>query len=329
MLAFLSLLALPLLARVARAESHTISFINSCGSGTPTLILNGQVASSGAPYTSSGSLSGIAYLQTGACNFNGENCSLLEFTLTDNGGQGGVSSVDVSLIPPHAFSVPTGFYYDGVAECQGDGNACDDANCGPDHAFFQSTDYTAQVQCSTDQDVNLVITFCADGAASTSTSSTSSATTTSSASSATDTADAASATTTSTSTTDGASLGQALAAGTDSSSSSSSSTSTSSSSSSSSTSTSSTDPAVTPTTTSSSTSSSTSTSDSSAASATSDPSDPDTDDCEPEPSAPASKRAPPPVLPKRQKEGGFTRRGWHARDGGVRKAKSRSDFFKN
>ncbi|KZT54001.1 hypothetical protein CALCODRAFT_439347, partial [Calocera cornea HHB12733] len=160
MLALLSLLALPLVARVARAEQHTISFDNQCGSGTPQLILNGQVASSGAAYTASGSLSGIAYLQTGACNFNGENCSLLEFTLTSNGGAGGVSSVDVSLISPHAFSVPTGFFYDGVSECQGNGNSCDTATCGPDHAFFQPTDYTAQVQCSTNQDVNLVITFC-------------------------------------------------------------------------------------------------------------------------------------------------------------------------
>ncbi|EJU05181.1 hypothetical protein DACRYDRAFT_29537, partial [Dacryopinax primogenitus] len=160
MFALLSVLSIPLLARVARAESHTLSFQNNCGFGTPTLILNGQVASTGDPFTSQGSMSGIAYLQTGNCNFNGENCSLLEFTLTSNGGQGGISSVDVSLIPPHAFSVPTGFFYDGVQECQNDGNECDSADCGPNHAFSKPTDFSSQVQCSTNQDVNLVVTFC-------------------------------------------------------------------------------------------------------------------------------------------------------------------------
>ncbi|VDB98556.1 unnamed protein product [Peniophora sp. CBMAI 1063] len=56
-----------------RAETHTISFVNNCGFGTPTLVSqSGVILSTGAPYTANGEIVGaIAYLQTGACGLNG------------------------------------------------------------------------------------------------------------------------------------------------------------------------------------------------------------------------------------------------------------------
>ncbi|KAF9783711.1 hypothetical protein BJ322DRAFT_1141931 [Thelephora terrestris] len=138
------------------AETHTVSFDNRCGHGTPTLIYQGKIVSTGEPYVSDGTLSGIAYLQTGYCNFNGENCTLVETTLTNPTCAGCGSSTDISLIQPHVFSVATGFKYEGG--CDGSG-----ANCGaPDctSAFRESTDTYVQVACQ-ENNVNLVITFCA------------------------------------------------------------------------------------------------------------------------------------------------------------------------
>jgi rRNA maturation protein Nop10 len=90
----------------------------------PTLIQGGRVLSTGGDYVSNGPLvAAIAYLQTGACGFNGENCSLLETTLKNPTCAGCGSSTDVSLIAPHRFSVTTGFgYYNG---CDGTGNNCE------------------------------------------------------------------------------------------------------------------------------------------------------------------------------------------------------------
>ncbi|KAG6836312.1 hypothetical protein H0H93_009232 [Arthromyces matolae] len=65
------------------------------------------------------------------CGFNGENCSLLELTMkdADPAQEGSGSSADISLIPPHAFSVTSGFsYWNG---CDGQG-----ANC---ITFFSNT----------------------------------------------------------------------------------------------------------------------------------------------------------------------------------------------
>ncbi|CAE6369004.1 unnamed protein product [Rhizoctonia solani] len=141
-----------------QAETHTVTFDNRCGYGTPTLIQGGRVLSTGGAYTSYGPLTAaIAYLQTGACGFNGENCSLLETTLVNPTCAGCGSSTDVSLIPPHAFSVTTGFgYYNG---CDGVGNDCTSASCCPNGAFCTPTDYQSQRQCQAN-DVNLAITFC-------------------------------------------------------------------------------------------------------------------------------------------------------------------------
>ncbi|EPQ57056.1 hypothetical protein GLOTRDRAFT_58158 [Gloeophyllum trabeum ATCC 11539] len=156
---FVSALAALAVAAVANAESHTISFDNKCGKGTPQLIQGGKVISTGQPYTSNGPFSaGIAYLQTGECLFNGENCALLEMTLGNPTCPGCGSSTDISLIPPHALNVPVAFSYQGG--CDGQGATCTTANCNT--AFFVPDDTQVQVACQTDN-VNLLITFCPDG----------------------------------------------------------------------------------------------------------------------------------------------------------------------
>ncbi|CAE6486059.1 unnamed protein product [Rhizoctonia solani] len=156
----ISTLAVALVASVgAQAERHVVHFDNRCGYGTPTLIQGGRVLSTGGDYVSNGPLvAAIAYLQTGGCGFNGENCSMLETTLKNPTCAGCGSSTDVSLIPPHKFSVTTGFgYYNG---CDGTGNNCKSAGCCPGGAFCKTDDYQAQRQCQSN-DVNLAITFCA------------------------------------------------------------------------------------------------------------------------------------------------------------------------
>ncbi|KAF8190810.1 glycopeptide [Pholiota molesta] len=138
------------------AESHTVHFTNNCGFGTPTLIQGGTVLSTGGDFTSNGPLTAaIAYLQTGGCGFNGEGCTLIETTLVNPTSPGSGSSTDISLIPPHSFSVTSGFgYFNG---CDTAGADCTNANCPT--AFHVSTDTGVQVACQTNN-VNLAITFC-------------------------------------------------------------------------------------------------------------------------------------------------------------------------
>ncbi|KAL6310460.1 hypothetical protein BKA93DRAFT_721921 [Sparassis latifolia] len=133
------------------AESHTVTFVNQCGKGTPTLIVGGQVVSTGQPYTSNGPLdSAIAYASffflSGDCGYNGEQCTLLEMTLGNPTVPGGGSSTDISLISPHTFNVEASFsYYDG---CDNTGADC--AYQGCPMAFYQSNDNQVQVACQTD-----------------------------------------------------------------------------------------------------------------------------------------------------------------------------------
>ncbi|KAI0030950.1 hypothetical protein K488DRAFT_37100, partial [Vararia minispora EC-137] len=164
---FLQAVTVLLLTSVAhvQAETHTIRFDNQCGQGTPILILGGQIVSNGSEYSTSGNaLSGIAYV--GECGFNGEGCSLIEFTLNNPICVGCGSSADISLIPPHAFNVPTTFsYFNG---CDGQGATCNSATCNT--AFFKSDDNQVQVGCQTDN-VGLLVSFCTEGSSSASASS--------------------------------------------------------------------------------------------------------------------------------------------------------------
>ncbi|KAF9447944.1 glycopeptide [Macrolepiota fuliginosa MF-IS2] len=126
------------------AEQHRVRFDNRCGYGIPHLLKDGNVLSQGEEFVSNGSFtSGIAYLQTGDCNLNGEGCTLVEMTLTNPVCPGCGSSVDISLIPPLAYSVPTSFsYFNG---CDGNSAACSSPGCGV--AFFTPNDDRVQVQC--------------------------------------------------------------------------------------------------------------------------------------------------------------------------------------
>ncbi|KAF9245393.1 hypothetical protein BU15DRAFT_71144 [Melanogaster broomeanus] len=152
-------LAVPLIATITvNAESHVIKFVNQCGFGSPALIQDGTNILVGDEYTTSGPYSGIAYLQTGYCLANGENCTLLEMTMINPTCAGCGSTTDISLIPPHAYSVETSFAYYGG--CDGEGKMCSDPDCSED-AFFTSTDYVAQVACQV-ENVNLLVAFCAD-----------------------------------------------------------------------------------------------------------------------------------------------------------------------
>ncbi|KAJ7290608.1 glycopeptide [Mycena rebaudengoi] len=141
---------------IALAETHTVHFTNACGRGTPTLVQGPNVLSRGGDFTINGPLIGaIAYLQTGkSClmfmRFNGEGCTLVETTLRN-----GFSSTDLSLIPPHSFSVISGFgYFHG---CDGAGADCTGPNCPT--AFMNPDETFKQVGCPA-ADVNLAITFC-------------------------------------------------------------------------------------------------------------------------------------------------------------------------
>ncbi|TFK89120.1 hypothetical protein K466DRAFT_487475 [Polyporus arcularius HHB13444] len=146
-----------------RAETHTIRFENKCGKGTPQLIQNGKVLSSGEDFVSNGPFSAaIAYLQTGECLLNGEKCTTLEMTLVDPTAPGSGSSTDISLIAPHAFNVPASFSYFGG--CDRQGATCNSADCST--AFFKPDDNQVQVQCET-TNVDLLITFCGDATQST------------------------------------------------------------------------------------------------------------------------------------------------------------------
>ncbi|KAJ3713551.1 hypothetical protein C8R42DRAFT_727038 [Lentinula raphanica] len=92
----------------AQAETHTVTFTNLCGTGTPLLKANGVTLSTGGAYTSNGPLSSaIAYLDVG-CGDNGEGCTTVETTLVNPTTAGSGSSTDITLISPHSFSVTTG-----------------------------------------------------------------------------------------------------------------------------------------------------------------------------------------------------------------------------
>ncbi|THH10563.1 hypothetical protein EW146_g8332 [Bondarzewia mesenterica] len=161
----LSFLAVVTFAAIGvHAESHTVTFDNRCGYGTPLLKANGATLSTGGAYTSNGPLTAaIAFLQTdgnnkiltGGCGDNGESCTLIETTLVNPTSPGSGSSTDISLIPPHSFSVTSGFgYYNG---CDGAGADCTYSGCPT--AFYQPGDTGVQVACQADN-VNLAITFC-------------------------------------------------------------------------------------------------------------------------------------------------------------------------
>ncbi|KAJ4475342.1 glycopeptide [Lentinula edodes] len=151
----LTILIAAVLVTGALAETHTVVFNNLCGRGVPTLKRNGVTLSTGGAFTSNGPLiAAIAYLDVG-CGADGQGCTMVETTLVNPTTPGSGSSTDITLIPPHSFSVTTGFgYFNG---CNGAGADCTNANCPT--AFHNPSDTHVQVACQSDN-VNLVITFC-------------------------------------------------------------------------------------------------------------------------------------------------------------------------
>ncbi|VDB95499.1 unnamed protein product [Peniophora sp. CBMAI 1063] len=95
--------ALALLAVAGvRAESHTITFTNRCGFGTPTLVSHGAVLSTGGAFTINGPINATAFLQTGSCGSNGENCCDLNVSLSASASVCNTPScVGVSGAPLH------------------------------------------------------------------------------------------------------------------------------------------------------------------------------------------------------------------------------------
>ncbi|KAF9071690.1 hypothetical protein BDP27DRAFT_1291170 [Rhodocollybia butyracea] len=155
-------LTLFLLTALVNAETHIVKFDNQCGFGTPQLIQGNQVLTT-TEYTFNASYSGIAYLQTGTCGFNGEKCGTVEMTLINAIVAGGGSSADISYIPPLKYSIPYKFEFYGG--CDGQGASCSSPECS--EAFYTPDQTYVQVACQTDN-VNILITFCDGFAASSS-----------------------------------------------------------------------------------------------------------------------------------------------------------------
>ncbi|KAI0286377.1 hypothetical protein BC826DRAFT_92953 [Russula brevipes] len=132
------LLALSMLSStgvmLVRTESHTIRFDNRCDLGKPQLVIGGVILSNGEDWTSNGpAQSGIAYLQTGQCQLNGERCALVEFNLNNPACEG---------------------FFNG---CDGRGATCTSSGCST--AYHNSDDNEVLASCQVN-DVGLLITFC-------------------------------------------------------------------------------------------------------------------------------------------------------------------------
>jgi len=131
-------------------------------------VKGGQILSTSDEFTFQGSLqSTIAYLNTG-CDLNGEKCTLLEMNINNPTCPGCGPSVDLSLITPHTFNVPTAFEFFGgttnafgtAGSCDGLGAICADAGCST--AFHDPNDTETQRACQLDN-INLLVTFCGAG----------------------------------------------------------------------------------------------------------------------------------------------------------------------
>ncbi|KAK8939722.1 hypothetical protein KSP40_PGU015469 [Platanthera guangdongensis] len=125
---------LAFLVSCVAASSHTVTVVNNCG--TPTeMQLPGRGVYGAGTYNFDGDVNGG--IASPCSDINGVGCISIEFTLVD-----GVSSADITLIPPHQFDHPAQFSLNNGAT----GATCSNANCGPNNAFYKSDDYTAQRQ---------------------------------------------------------------------------------------------------------------------------------------------------------------------------------------
>ncbi|KAF9523728.1 hypothetical protein CPB83DRAFT_798900 [Crepidotus variabilis] len=128
-----------------QAEQHVIHFDNKCGRGTPTLIQGSNVLSTGSDYIINGPILGAtAYLQTGRCGFNGENCTAININLANTG-----SSTQFDVTPPHTSFIAVHFEY--TNGCDGKGDTCSSTTC--------QSGNPPPVTCDA-SNVNLAISFC-------------------------------------------------------------------------------------------------------------------------------------------------------------------------
>ncbi|KAJ7262192.1 hypothetical protein B0H12DRAFT_1104707 [Mycena haematopus] len=147
------LLLLACATSAAHAESHTVKFDNS----RPQLIKGGVVLTS-TSYTSTGDLdaaiASVSSNLSGDCLFNGENCTLLELTMTNPVSVGGGS---ISLNSAVYLILTRLRFYGG---CDGIGTTCNSQSCTT--AFRHPDDTWVQIACQ-ENNVNLLISFCPDG----------------------------------------------------------------------------------------------------------------------------------------------------------------------
>ncbi|EGF98598.1 uncharacterized protein MELLADRAFT_118503 [Melampsora larici-populina 98AG31] len=131
-----TLLAVAIFFTAVSASSHKITLVNNCGTATK-MQLPGRGNFGAGTYTFDGDIrGGIAQ----ACgDLNGIGCHSIEFTLVD-----GVTSADMTLIPPHKFDHPAKFTLRASSGTQS--ASCQNSNCGPKNAFYKFDDYSAQRQ---------------------------------------------------------------------------------------------------------------------------------------------------------------------------------------
>ena len=133
------------------SANHVVDVINNCG-GPTTIQLpgHGNYYSPGSRTFNGDVKGGIAQ----ACSdINGVGCTSVEFSLVD-----GVSSADITLISPHKFNHPASFTISSP-QSGSQSATCSNANCGPDNAFYQPTDYHAQRQVN-GPNSNIRMQFC-------------------------------------------------------------------------------------------------------------------------------------------------------------------------
>ncbi|EIM91695.1 uncharacterized protein STEHIDRAFT_182923 [Stereum hirsutum FP-91666 SS1] len=140
----LIILLLSWLFRLQLAKcSHSVTMINRCGYGTPTLDQipsNTLATGTGEVYTNDTLNSGQIFLNTGDCGPNGGHCTVVTANLGVELDQG--SSVVVNLIPNNSFTVPIQFsYYNG---CDGAGVSC--SSC--EYAVRDPSEDSGIVNCS-------------------------------------------------------------------------------------------------------------------------------------------------------------------------------------
>ncbi|KDQ13199.1 hypothetical protein BOTBODRAFT_188719 [Botryobasidium botryosum FD-172 SS1] len=127
-----SIIAVALAATGAMA-AHTINFSSNCPSAIMQLPGRGNYGPGS--YTFNGDVNGGIASAGRSCSQDGVPCSSVEFTLN-----GGYSTGDITLIPPHQYSARAAFQM----TPGGSSAVCDNANCGRNNAFFKFDDYSAQ-----------------------------------------------------------------------------------------------------------------------------------------------------------------------------------------